>query len=125
MNGINRKLTSLGTSEIKIHNKTLLKMYDEVQSIITNNSIPTISNSYIPQGRAEEVLKSVWCADGKHWSDRVWKNKEMLQEAIEKGLMDCVVRGVPRAEFAKTLSDAFNVGFNMADRLVRTELAFV
>ena len=51
--------------------------------------------------RAQAVLNSVWCADGKHWSNRIWNNKEALQQRIEKSLVDCVSRGVPKDEAIK------------------------
>lgn len=125
MSKINKKLTSLGYAEQKIYDENLLFMYGAVQDVITKNSIGIISNSYVPDGKAEEVLKSVWCADGKHWSDRVWDNKKLLQASIEKGLVDCVVRGVPKDEWVKQLKREFGMGFSSADRLARTELSFV
>lgn len=124
-NKLTTKLTELGLAEISIYDKNLLKMYNEVQSIITKNSSDRISNSYVQLGRAEEVLKSIWCSDGKNWSDRIWSNKALLQSQIEKGLIDCVVRGVSKDEVVKMVMNSFGTGFSNADRITRTELNFV
>jgi hypothetical protein len=77
------------------------------------------------QKTAKEVINSIWCADGKHWSERIWHNKAQLQVALEKGLIDCVSRGVSKDELVKTLMETFNVGYRKADRIARTELSYV
>ena len=124
-NKLNETLTLLGGKEIKIYRKELLDMYSNVQDIITNEAPHAISTVMISNELATKALDSVWCADGKHWSDRVWKNKEALQNSIERGIMDCIVRGVPKDEFVKDLMQRFNVSFAQADRLARTELSFI
>ena len=70
-------------------------------------------------------MKSVWLADGKHWSDRVWNNMAKLQNMVENGLIECVVTGRSKSELVKDLKAEFGVGFNQADRIVRTELSFI
>lgn len=124
-NKINRNLTALGMAEVKIYHKELLEMYEKVQEIISQEAPHIYSNIVLDDKAVEKVLDSVWCADGKHWSDRVWGSKTALQESIEKGLMDCVVRGVPKDEMVKELMKRFNVSYKNADRLARTELSFV
>lgn len=124
-NQLNSKLTSLGKAEILIYDENLLRMYNNVQDLITKIAPGTISNSYIEQQSAQKVLDSVWCSDGKHWSDRVWNNKNTLQQQIEKGLLDSIIRGIPKDEVVKQISLTFNNGFNAADRITRTELTYV
>lgn len=120
-NKINRVLSSLGNEEKAILNKRLLAMYQGTIEIIASNLSTTI---IIGDKRVEAVLNSVWCADGKHWSNRIWSNKAQLQQRIEKGLVDCVARGVPKDEIVKQLIHDFEVGFSQADRIVRTELTY-
>ena len=69
--------------------------------------------------------KNVWCKDGKDIEQRVAKNMSKLQKTIEKGIVDCVARGASKDELVKTLVDRFNVSFNEANRLARTELTYV
>ena len=119
------RLRNLGAREQKILGNQFKNFYNEVQLIITTDSPSTISNSFVQVGRAEEVLKSIWCADGKNWSDRVWNHQGLLQTSIEKGLIDAVVRGVAKDKVVDDLKHAFNVSMSNADRLVRTELNYV
>lgn len=124
-NKLNQTLTMLGGKEVKIYHKELLNMYEQVQDIITKEAPHALGSVVVDNELATKALDAVWCADGKHWSDRVWRNKEALQSSIERGLMDCIVRGVPKDEFVKDLMKRFNVSFSQADRLARTELSFI
>ena len=122
MKSLNKQLKALGGEEIKITKQKLLDMY-----AITSSSVgESIGFSgEFSQKAAKEVINSIWCADGKHWSDRIWQNKAQLQVALEKGLIDCVSRGVSKDELVKTLMEQFNVGYRKADRIARTELSYV
>lgn len=100
----------------------LTEMYKESSSI-TGKSINF--NPEFNQNAAEHAIKGIWCSDGKHWSDRIWDNKAKLQSLVEKGIIDCVARGDSRTELTKTLMKDLNVGFMQADRLARTELAYI
>lgn len=122
MKSLNKQLKALGGKEITITNQKLLDMY-----AITSSSVGKSINfsGEFNQKTAKEVINSIWCADGKHWSNRIWQNKAQLQVALEKGLIDCVSRGVSKDELVKTLMETFNVGYRKADRIARTELSYV
>lgn len=119
---INKNLQHLGELELKLTEQKLNQMY-QTSSEITGKSI-NFSAEY-NQHAAEHAVKGIWCSDGKHWSDRIWSNKAQLQELVQKGIVDCVVRGDSRTELTKTLMRDMKVGFAQADRLSRTELAYV
>ena len=125
MNTINKQLVLLGHKEIEVYKEKFLLMYDGVQRIISQEAPKVISKTFMAAETADEIVKSVWCADGKHWSDRVWDNKKALQQMIEKGLVDSVVRGVPKDEMVKSFQSVLGAGFNQADRIARTEMTFV
>ena len=72
---------------------------------------------------AKAVIDSVWCADGKHWSERIYQHKEQLQQALQKGLMDCVARGANVDKLALTIKEQAKVSWHNAQRIARTELA--
>lgn len=124
-NTINQRLTALGAKEIKIYDQKLVEMYNKVQDIITKTAPSTMEKALVDEGMAQKVVDSVWCADGRHWSERIWNNKALLQTSLERGLMDCVVRGVPKAELTKELISRFGVSFSQAERITRTELSFI
>ena len=122
MKSLNKQLKALGGKEITITNQKLLDMY-----AITSSSVGKSINlsGEFNQKTAKEIINSIWCADGKHWSNRIWQNKAQLQVALEKGLIDCVSRGVSKDELVKTLMETFDVSYRKADRIARTELSYV
>ena len=133
-NNLNEKLKRLGLSEDKIYRRKFMNTYFDTQDMLseyvaylTKQPQMKSTNSFTmeQQNAAEKVLESIWCSDGKHWSDRIWSNKNKLQDRIEKGLMDCISRGVSKDELVKTLMDDFGKGFSDADRIARTELTYV
>lgn len=48
-----------------------------------------------------------------------------LQSAVEQGMAEIVVRGVSPTKIAEMIKDRFNVSYNQARRLVRTELNYI
>lgn len=133
-NNLNERLKRLGLSEDKIYRRKFMNTYFDTQDMLSEyvayltkqpQMKPTNSFTMEQQNAAEKVLESIWCSDGKHWSDRIWSNKNKLQDRIEKGLMDCISRGVSKDELVKTLMDDFGKGFSDADRIARTELTYV
>ena len=133
-NKLNERLKRLGLSEDKIYRRKFMNTYFDTQDMLseyvaqlTKQPQMKSTNSFTmeQQNAAEKVLESIWCSDGKHWSDRIWSNKNKLQDRIEKGLMDCISRGVSKDELVKTLMDDFGKGFSDADRIARTELTYV
>lgn len=119
---INKQLKALGQQEIEITDAKLLDMYSKTSSSV-GQSIEFNRDFNIRQAR--KILDSVWCNDGQHWSNRIWRNKAQLQIAIEDGLIDCIARGASRQDLIKTLMEKFDVGYKAADRIARTELSYV
>lgn len=118
---INKKLTQLGQEEVKILNEELLKMYQLTSSLVQNQAGFQLSF----EDSAKEVIDKIWCPDGKHWSSRIWKNKNTMAATIEQGLTDCIARGLTKD---KVVSDVAAITFNdryKAERLVRTELTYI
>ena len=133
-NNLNERLKRLGLSEDKIYRRKFMNTYFDTQDMLseyvaylTKQPQMKSTNSFTmeQQNAAEKVLESIWCSDGKHWSDRIKRKKNKLQDRIEKGLMDCISRGVSKDELVKTLMDDFGKGFSDADRIARTELTYV
>lgn len=122
MNSLNKELRVLGNSEVKITEKNLLDMYNITSKAVGSDLSFAIMDN--PQA-AQAVLDAVWCADGKHWSSRIWSNKADLQERLQNGLIDCVSRGASKDELVKRLMKDMNVGYNQANRIARTELTYV
>ena len=96
---------------------------------LTNSQLIADELSYsfpINDDAVKKAINSTWAPNGRHWSDSVWHNKEGLSERVQKGMVDCLARGVSRQELTKTLMDNFDrIGFYEADRLARTELSYI
>ena len=122
MNQLNQEMTRLGGEEIKITEQKLLDMYNITAAQVGNSLNFAIG---VNADTAKKAVESIWCADGKHWSSRIWTNKKALQERIQNGLIDCISRGVSKNELVKQLQKDMGVGFNQADRLARTELTYI
>jgi hypothetical protein len=71
------------------------------------------------------MINQIWCADGKSWSSRVWKNTELLQQELNDSLIDCLLTGRNPSELKQRLIERFNVAYNRADSIVRTEITHI
>ena len=74
---------------------------------------------------AKQMINEIWCADGKSWSQRIWDNVNLLQETLNQNLIDCVITGKKTSQLKEILQESFNVSFNRADSVVRTEMAHI
>lgn len=122
VNNLNANLIRLGEKEIAITEDALRTLYNLNSASISQELgfNPTVNDDAV-----KNAINSIWCGDGKHWSNRVWTNKSALQDLIQKGMVDCIARGVSRKEVVSQLMKDVGVGFHQADRLVRTELTYI
>lgn len=81
--------------------------------------------STIDRKAAEQLINQIWCADGKNWSSRIWKNTERLQQTLNDKLLDCVITGKKTTELKNILQEEFNVSYRQADSIARTEIAHI
>lgn len=139
---INRRLMDLGHKQNDVLGKDLIDMYFNVQKYFNENPKffaksakrgqitglsmqPVDMNSPIVSEHAATIVNSVWCADGKYWSERTWQHMTELQTDIENGLLDTIVRGANPDELTKELMRDFSKSYHQANTLVRTELNHV
>lgn len=123
MNTINSILSTLGSEEIKITEEKMMELY-----LATGDAIEQadeISFTLLNEQGAKKAIEAIWCADGKHWSSRVWEHKQALQQKVERGIVDCIVKGDSKDKMVETLMATFGSSFSQADRIVRTELTYV
>ena len=118
---LNNDLKALGAKEIAITTTLLTDMYIKNKAIIGDASmlLPTSPKE------VEMVINKIWCADGKHWSSRIWTHKDELANKLRNGIIDCISRGVSKDELTKELMRIYGTEFYKADRIARTELSYV
>lgn len=129
LNELNTKLSALGQKEIAIYDERLTNMYKTNAELIANelrgSKFNTGFSPLVDEDAVRKAVNATWCGDGKHWSDRVWTNKAILEERIKNGMVDAIARGCSKDELVRQLLDDFNVGFRNADRIARTELSYI
>ena len=91
-----------------------------VKAAVSDKAFSTINEQV-----AKQVANQIWCADGKSWNQRMWKNIDYLKQTLSDGLIECVVTGKKTSELKKRLMERFNVTYNQAENLVRTEMAHI
>lgn len=116
------ELEKLGDQQVKWISKNFVEHYQNAYKA----ALPAGSAfSQISTETAYQMINSIWCADGKTWSDRVWNNTSKLRQELNKGLIDCVITGKPTSVLKKDLMEKFGVSFTRADSIVRTEYAHI
>jgi len=96
--------------------------YRNLYGIAKEGALRNTVSQVDPQ-RIEDVLRVPW--SGKNYSQRIWKNNEELAKSIQKITVQSMHRGASVQELSQTIAQKMSVGYNDAERLVRTELNYV
>lgn len=120
---LRKELQKLGDKEMVLLSKKFEQSWFDVYNSVALKSETPYST--ISKETVQEMINSVWCADGKTWSQRVWDNTERLAETLNEKLIECVVTGKKSTELKNILQDRFNVSYSRAEALVRTEIAHI
>ena len=116
-------LNKLGEKEIAMLTKRFeLNFFDVYYGI---NIEGAEAFNTIDKNIVQQMINNIWCADGKSWSQRIWRNTELLAETLNEELIQNLVAGKKTSELKKKLQERFNVSYNNADMIARTELAHI
>lgn len=120
---LKKELRKLGDKQIILLSKEFEENFFEIYYSI---AIPGgRSFSSIDSFIVQQMISQIWCADGKSWSQRIWNNTDQLAATLNDNLIHCVATGKKPSELKHILMERFNVSFNNADMLVRTELSHI
>lgn len=124
-NNISIKLIGLAGEEEKINK-------DHYTKILVNkdNKFSTLKLKIQDEGAfnnvtkhmIDEVLEKKWYA--KNYSDRIWENKDKLQEALDEILDKGLIQGKSVQKMAREFNEITHAGIYNATRLIRTESAY-
>ena len=117
------ELRKLGDKQISLLSQQFELNWFEIYYSIAipgSDAFNTIDNSLVQQ-----MINSIWVADGKSWSQRIWDNTERLAAELNEGLIHCVATGKKTTELKNILQERFGVSYSRADALVRTEMAHI
>lgn len=118
-----QELEKLGDKQYKLYSRNFMEQW---KTIYKNVALPSgTAFTQIDIEQARQAINAIWCADGQSWSNRIWKNTERLQQALNEGLTESVIAGVNPDKLKNRLMNDFNVSYNRADALVRTEMAHI
>lgn len=120
---IKEHLRSTGAVMQKAMSNMFEFLYKNSYNSLTIEGVPLFST--IDDNAVSQIINRIWAADGKTWSERIWENLNLLQETLEEGLLESVVTGKKTSDLKKVLQERFNVSYNRADTLVRTEMAHI
>jgi SPP1 gp7 family putative phage head morphogenesis protein len=118
-----RELEKLGNKQIKLLSAAFETNFFEVYyglALPGEAAFNTVDKEVVNQ-----LINGVWVADGKQWSQRVWDNTERLAQTLNDELIHIVATGKKNTELKNVLQERFNVSYNRADTLVRTEVAHI
>lgn len=120
---LKNELQKLGDKQTALLSEMFeLNFFDVYHSIALqgNRAFDTIDTA-----AAEQIINSVWVADGKSWSERIWENTSKLADTLNDELIHCVVTGKKTSDLKKLLQERFGASHAEADRLARTEIAHI
>lgn len=122
-NQLHQELQKLGDKTNNLLRDMFIEQYKGIYE-----SVAIVDGTFfaeIDRATAEQMINQIWCADGKTWSNRIWTNTDKLKEALNDGLIDCVLTGKQPRELKEILQYQFKVSYNRADTVVRTEMAHI
>jgi SPP1 gp7 family putative phage head morphogenesis protein len=79
--------------------------------------------SLMPVNDIEEILKNNW--SGKHYSERVWGNSQVLAEKLKETITAGLMSGKSSRRMALELAELSEYGKMASERLIRTETTYI
>lgn len=120
---LRQELQKLGNKQLVALSKAFELNYFEVYYSIGVEGLEAFTT--LDETAVKQMINSIWCADGQSWSNRVWKNTELLAETLNEELIHCVATGAKTTRLKKVLQERFEVSYSNADMIARTELAHI
>lgn len=78
----------------------------------------------ISQDKLLQIINQTWVGR-KNWSERVWKDRELVGKKLTRILQTGVPQGESLQKMSHKLADATNNSFNNAFRIIRTETSHI
>lgn len=120
---LRKQLTLLGEKEVALLTREFETNFFDIYYSIAPEGMKAFNT--IDTSAVNQLIDSVWLADGKTFSKRVWENTESLVETLNDELIHITATGKPTRELKNALQQRFNVSYSRANTLVRTELAHI
>lgn len=119
-----QELRKLGDKEILLLSAAFETNFFEVYYSIEFPEDMTAFNT-VDKAGVRQLINSIWCSDGKSWSQRIWDNTEYLAQTLNDELIHIIATGKKTTDLKNILQERFNVSYRRANMLVRTEVAHI
>ena len=120
---LKNELEKLGDKQAKLLSRNFETLFFEVYNSL--DVLGDIEFTRINKEGALHLINSIWCADGKDFSQRIWGNTNNLVNTLNEGLVHCVITGKKTSELKKVLRERFNVSYSQANNIVQTEMSHI
>lgn len=120
---LRQQLRKLGEKEIALLTKEFEITFFEIYYALGIEGAKAFTT--IDAFAVHQLINSVWVADGKSFSQRVWDNTERLLETLNEQLVITVAAGKKTTDLTNMLQERFGVSYSRASTLVRTELCHI
>lgn len=120
---LKNELEKLGDKKITLLSKMFEVNFFEVYYSLNIEGATAFST--IDKAAAQQIINSIWVADGKTFSQRVWDNTARLMDTLNDELVHCAITGKKNSELKAKLQERFNISYRRADTLARTELCHI
>ena len=120
---LRQELQKLGEKQVVALTKAFELNFFEVYYSLNIEGLDAFST--IDSAMAQQMINSVWVADNKTYSQRIWENTERLMETLNEELINVVVAGKKTTDLKNKLQERFGVSYRRADMLARTELCHI
>ncbi|MGL4790369.1 MAG: minor capsid protein [Anaerotignaceae bacterium] len=113
------KETSLDKTLRDIYEDGYYKTAYEIQKG-TKTSAPF---AMLDQRKIDKIIASPWASDGKNFSERVWKDRNVLVEQLKTTFKDGIISGTAPDKIIAQMQEKMEGSFSSTRRLVMTESA--
>ena len=120
---IEKELNQIATQQIEDIKEATKLVFEETLETDLDDLLGKSQNYSIrPDALMRQNLNSAW--SGMDYSQRVWVNTNELAARLEKDISDLIVLGKSPNEIKEAIMYDFNVAYDVADRLIRTEVSY-
>lgn len=120
---LRQEMQKLGEKQVSLLTKVFEINFFEVYYSLNIEGLTAFTT--IDKSAVKQMINSIWVADGKTFSQRVWDNLARLLATLNEELIDCVATGKKTSHLKAVLMERFGVSYRRADTLARTELCHI
>lgn len=122
LTSLNNKVNEFRKEEVRVFTNSLTSKFTSFynSTMLLLGGSPKGAKKLTPE-QIKNNLDFPW--SGLTFSDRIWKNQELLKARLKEGLIQSAINGESIQQLTKRLEKEFKVSYNKSKRLVDTELA--